>query len=139
MTDRLPFVDANVFLRHLLQDNLEQSPRASALVEAIDRRDIRVRTSDTVVFEVVYVRQKLHHLDRGDIVQGAGDLVSLAGLVLPTRRLYGTTLERYVAHRGLSFADAFHSVLVQREMGGQLLSFDREFDRFPGINRIEPA
>ena len=139
MTDRLPFVDANVFLRHLLQDNIEQSPRASALIEAIDRRGVRVQTTDTVVFEVVYVLQKLYHLDRAAIAQGVGDLASLAGLVLPTKRLYGTTLERYVAHPGLSFADAFHSVLVQRELGGQLLSFDRDFDRFPGITRVEPA
>lgn len=139
MTDKLPFIDANVFLRHLLQVNIDQSPRASALIEAIDRREVRVQTTDTVVFEVVYVLQKLYHLDRADIAQGVGDLVSLAGLALPPRRLYGTTLERFVEHRGLSFADAFHSVLVQRELGGQLVSFARDFDRFPDITRIEPA
>lgn len=139
MTEALPFIDANVFLRHLLQDNVEQSPRASTLIDEIDRRVRRVQSTDTVIFEVVYVLQKLYHLDRAEIAQGVGDMVSLAGLVLPNRRLYGTTLERYVAHRGLSFADAFHSVLVQRELGGQLLSFDRDFDRFPGITRVEPT
>ena len=139
MTEVLPFIDANVFLRHLLQDNVEQSPRASALIDAIDRRQRRVQTTDTVVFEVVFVLQKLYHLERAEIAEGVGDLVNLAGLVLPNRRVYGTTLERYVSHRGLSFADAFHSVLVQRELGGALISFDHDFDRFEGITRIEPT
>ena len=139
MTERLPFVDANVFLRHLLQDNLEQSPGASSLIEAIERRERRVQTTDMVIFEVVYVLQKLYGRDRADIADGIGALVSLPAIVLSNRRLYPTTLERYVAHRGLSFADAFHSVLVQRELGGNLLSFDHDFDRFEGITRIEPS
>ena len=35
------------------------------------------------------------------------------------------------------FTDAFHAVLMEELGISQILSFDHEFDRLPGIKRLE--
>jgi predicted nucleic acid-binding protein len=37
-----------------------------------------------------------------------------------------------------SFADAYHAVLMGRLNIPEIVSFDRGFDRVPGITRVEP-
>jgi predicted nucleic acid-binding protein len=43
----------------------------------------------------------------------------------------------YVRFPSLSFADAYHAHLAL-ERGGEIVSFDRGFDKIPGVKRIEP-
>jgi predicted nucleic acid-binding protein len=50
----LPFLDANVILRHTLQDHDDHSPRATALIQRIEAGQQRVHTVDAVIFEVVF-------------------------------------------------------------------------------------
>lgn len=38
----------------------------------------------------------------------------------------------------VSFADAFHAVVVEQSKLDQIVSFDRGLDRVPGVTRIEP-
>jgi len=52
------FIDTNIFLRHLRGDHPDMSPRAQALLERIERQELKARTADTVVFETVYTLQR---------------------------------------------------------------------------------
>lgn len=47
----LSFLDANVFLRHLLQDDPDQSSKASSFLKHIEEGEVKVRTAETVIFE----------------------------------------------------------------------------------------
>jgi predicted nucleic acid-binding protein len=60
----------------------------------------------------------------------------LPGIVLPKKRRYQKVFAIYVEHN-IAFADASHSVLMQELGISQVLSFDHEFDRLPGIKRLE--
>ena len=55
----LPFLDANIILRHLLQDLPDQSPRATAFIRRIEAGELTVRTTDTVIFEAVFVLERI--------------------------------------------------------------------------------
>jgi hypothetical protein len=55
-----PFLDTNVILRHLLNDVPEQSARARALLLRIEAGELRVRTAETVVFEIVFTLQRVY-------------------------------------------------------------------------------
>jgi predicted nucleic acid-binding protein len=50
VTEPDAFLDTNVLLRQVLQDHPEHSPRATALIAAIERGERAVRIADTVVF-----------------------------------------------------------------------------------------
>ena len=40
--------------------------------------------------------------------------------------------------QNLPFADAYHAVLMERLKLVEIVSFDADFDRVPGIRRVEP-
>jgi len=60
----LPFLDANVILRHTLQDHAEHSPRARALIQRIEAGEQLVHTVDAVVFEVVFTLERTYKVPR---------------------------------------------------------------------------
>ena len=133
----LPFLDTNILLRHFLQDHAEQSPRATAYLERIERGELRVRTADTVVFEVTFILQRSYKQPKATVRDLLLPLLDLPGIVLPGKRHYHKVFDLYV-EKNLPFADAYHAVLMQRLKLRQIVSFDRDFDRIPGIERIDP-
>ena len=42
------------------------------------------------------------------------------------------------ADLNLSFADAYHAALIEQHGLEEIVSFDRGFDRVPGLRRVEP-
>jgi predicted nucleic acid-binding protein len=133
----LPFLDTNILLRHLLADEPDQSPRATAYLESIERGERRVRTADTVVFEAVYVLQKTYSVPRVEVRDKLLALVDLPGVVLPGKRRLHRVFNLYV-DLNLSFADAYHAVLMDRLHLTEIITYDRGFDRVPGVLRQEP-
>ena len=134
----LPFLDTNVFLRHLRQDHPDYSPRATAYLARIENGELKVRIADTVIFETVFTLQRAYRQAKADIRDALWPLIDLPGIVLPGKRRYGKVFAYYVDDN-ISFADAFHAVLMEGHHLSEIVSFDREFDRIRTIRRIEPS
>lgn len=132
-----PFLDTNVILRHLLGDHPDHSPRSTGLLHRVEQGDLRVRISELVVFECVFTLERHYHLSREAIRDAVLPLMELPGIVLPGKRRFRTAFELYVLHK-LPFADAYHSAVMIRLGLSEVISFDRDFDRVPGIQRREP-
>ena len=130
------FLDTNVFLRHLMGDNLELSPKATAILQEIEAGTLRVRVSHTVIFEVVFTMERSYGLTRAEIRDALLPLIELPGINLPGKRLIRDIFALYV-ERNIPFADASHAVLMLHEGIPDIFSFDRHFERIPGINRLE--
>lgn len=62
----LRFLDANIFLRHLLNDHPTQSPACLALIRAVEQGKVPAWTSDLVLSEVVFVlaSKRFHNIPR---------------------------------------------------------------------------
>lgn len=133
----LPFLDTNVLLRHLLQDDPEQSPLATAYLGRLERGEVRVRTSDVVVFETVFTLQRRQGQPRRAIRDELLPLLDLPGIVLPGKRRFRRVFDLYV-RLDLAFADAYHAVQMERLGIDQVVTFDQEIDRVPGLRRVSP-
>ena len=133
-----PFLDANVLLRHLLQDHPQQSPRATAYLERIERGELEVRTADVVIFETVFTLQRQYRHPKAMIRDVLLPLLDLPGIVLPGKRHFHRVFDLYV-NLNVSFADAYYAVLMERLNLTEIVTFDKEFDRVPGITRVEPS
>jgi predicted nucleic acid-binding protein len=133
----LPFLDTNVFVRHFTQDNADHSPPASQLLMRIARGQQQVRTADTVVFETVFLLEKQYRHPKATIRANLLPLLTLPGIVLPGKERFEKVFDYYVS-RNLPFADAYHVVLMEDEGLTEIITFDEDFDRIPGIIRIEP-
>lgn len=133
----LPFIDTNVFLRHLLQDHPDHSPRATLYFDRIERGGLRVETTGTVVFETVFTLQSFYKHPRPLIRDNVLPLLGLPGIVLPGKRRFRHAFDLYVS-TNLSFADCLHVAIAEARKAPQFVSFDRGLDRIPGLNRVEP-
>src|SRR5919106_4250299 len=109
----LLFLDTNILLRHLLQDDPDQSPRASDFLKRIEEGSVKVRTSDTVIFETVFTLQKAYRQPKKAIGDALLPLIELPGIVLPGKRRYHKVFSLYV-EGNLPFADAYHAMLMEQ-------------------------
>ncbi len=134
----LPIVDTNVLLRLILSDELLHSQRSIEFFAQLELGLARAQTTHTVVFEAVFVLQSFYEIPRVKIRDVLLPLLGLDNLVLPHRSLYPDVFDLYTSRRKLSFADSFHAVLARKYGTGEIISFDRGFDRIPGITRLEP-
>jgi|SRR5581483_8282003 len=132
-----PFLDTNILLRHLLQDHPQHSPRATAYLARIEQGEIQVRTADTVIFETVFTLQRQYRQPKAVIQQAVLPLLELPGVLLPGKRRFRKVFDLYV-NLNLPFADAYHAVLMEHEGLSEIVTFDREFDRVPNLQRTEP-
>jgi predicted nucleic acid-binding protein len=134
-----PFLDTNILVRLIAEDHVEQVRQARELLVAVERGDTPVITSDTVIFEAVYTLQSVYKFDRNLIAAALQTIISLGHLHIEGKARYRDVFALYVSRRGPSFADCYHAVLARELSSGKIFSFDRGFDRIPGVNRIEPA
>jgi predicted nucleic acid-binding protein len=134
----LPFLDTNIFVRHLAADEPDHSPRASAYFARIQGGDVTVRTVNTVVFETVYVAERFYRLQRQHIRDVLVPLLELPDIVLSDKDEVLATFDLYVNHPALSFADCYHVTVMKQLQLTEIVSFDRGFDRIPEITRVEP-
>lgn len=134
---RPAFLDTNIILRHLLADHPEQSPKATAYLAQVERGEIQVRTAETVIFEAVFTLERYYHHPKAQIREALLPLLELPGVILPGKRLFRQVFDWYV-DLNLPFADAYHAALARRFRIDEIVSFDKHFERIPGIKRIEP-
>lgn len=132
----LPFLDTNILLRHLLRDDPVLSAKATAILERIERGEIQACTSDIVVFETVFTLQRSYKQPRDAIADAVLPLIELPGIVLPGKRQYRRVFSLYRSS-ALDFADCYRVILMQRSGISEILSFDTDFDRVPGVTRRE--
>ncbi len=57
--------------------------------------------------------------------------------MLPGKRRFRKVFDLYV-DLNLPFADAYHAVLMEQLKLNTIVSFDGDFNRIPGLKRIEP-
>jgi len=131
------FLDTNVLLRHLLQDEPGQSARATAFLKRVERGELQVRLADTVIFEAVFTLQRQYRQPKDKIRNALLPLLELPGIVLPGKRRFRKVFDLYV-ERNLPFADAYHATLMEHLGLSEIATFDSDFDRIPGIRRVTP-
>lgn len=133
----LPLLDTNILVLHLAQNHPEHSPRATSFLARVEAGEIQVRLTDVALFETVFTLQRRIKAPKAEIRDRLSQLLDLPGLVMPGKDRWKSALQVFVSH-GLSIADAYMVVLMARLRTGEIVSFDKAFDRVPNIARIEP-
>lgn len=133
------FLDPNVILRHLTNDDPERGLACFAVMQAIERGELSVWTSDLVIAEVVFVlsNKKTYGLSREAIRDLLLPLIGLPGIKLANKRSYRRAFELYTA-LPMDYIDAYHVALMEQRGIGEILSYDSHFDQVEGIKRREP-
>ena len=132
-----PFLDSNILLCHFHGEHPDHSPRSTALLARIERGELEAQLSDMVVFETVFTLERSYKVPKAQIRDAIQALLALPGIILPGKRRYIRIFEIYVDYN-LPFGDAYIAADMERYGSTELYSFDRRFNRIPGITRLEP-
>lgn len=136
--NKTQFVDTNIFLRYLTQD--EQRYKAClALFQEAERNQVNLITSESVIAEVVFVLSSPKHyrLARQQIQVALSRLLLLPGLKMPNRNTHLRALALYAQHV-LDFEDCLSIAHMEQMNVQQIYSYDQGFDRIGAIQRVEP-
>ncbi|MBS3984113.1 MAG: PIN domain-containing protein [Selenomonadales bacterium] len=130
-------IDANVVLRYLVDDG-DQATRAGLLLQAADQEEKTLLLPDLALADIVWVLEKVYKTPRPEIRDAVSVLLSVRGLKFSAgKALVADALALY-AEKNIDWSDAF----IAGQMTGMKLrtiySFDKDFDRIPGIQRVEP-
>ncbi len=135
----LEFVDTNVIVRAVTDDDLNQKERARRLFRRVEDGEAILTTCESVLVEVVQVlsSKRLYGWPRGAIRDYLVGLLNLVGFQIPGKRSYLRALELY-GSTNIDFVDALNIAHMERAGITTILSFDKDFDDVPDINRREP-
>jgi uncharacterized protein len=131
------FLDTNVLVRLLTDDDLEKSARALALLQKVDRGEEDLVASPMVIFETVFTLQKTYGASRVAIRRGIETVISLRGVRIANKKLFRNALDLYTS-TNISFADAFNTAFMRANQMSEIYSWDSDFDKLSGIIRVEP-
>lgn len=133
------FVDTNIFIRLLAQDDPAKTQRCRELFERAERAEVILHTSETIIAEIVYVlsSRTLYHLPRTAIAYLLRPLLENPGLNIDHKATVLAALDRYV-QENLDFEDCLAVEHTFRLQLTDIYTYDRGFNRVPALRRLEP-
>ncbi|HZT07262.1 MAG TPA: PIN domain-containing protein [Chloroflexota bacterium] len=137
------FIDTNIFLRYLIQPGptepqlAAQTQQAQAIIQQLDSGALSAATCEGVIIEVVWVltSKTLYNVPRDEVQRLLSPLLRLKGLSLANKRTYLQALDLFTQYQFLDFVDALNVAHMRRLGLREILSFDRDFDRVPEVER----
>lgn len=132
------FVDTNVFLRYLTNDDPEKAQRAEALFKRAVAGKVTLETSLLVVAEMVWTLESFYRLTKDDIVEKIGKILNTPNLHCEERSKVLEALDVY-AMENVDFIDAYHGVTLRDEDAPKVVTYDRKhFNRMNWLSVVEP-
>jgi uncharacterized protein len=136
----MKFLDTNIIIRYLTKDDPEKAARSYAFLQAVETGEEVVTTTEAVIAEVVHVlsSKRLYNYPREELVKRLLPVLQLKGFRLPNKKMFIEALLLY-GQRNIDFVDALIVTKMKYTSVSTLVSFDRDFDDFPFITRVEPT
>jgi predicted nucleic acid-binding protein len=137
----LRFIDTNVFIRQIAQDDREKAAASEEFFRRLESDNEEALTSEMVVGEVVYVLSARGHYDfpRTEIRDRLMPILVIPRLRLPAKEAVLRALSLYVQYPVLDFEDALSVAHMEAAGITEIVSYDRGFDRVEGVVRVEPG
>jgi len=134
---RRAFIDANIAIRYLTNEPGDMAREVKALFAAAERGEVVLLLDEITVAEIVWVLSSFYKFDRRTIQEGLISFIAHPGIAMHDKQGVMLALMFY-AEQNVDFVDALLSVHMDRAGVHNLVSYDRDFDRLPGVRRHTP-
>ena len=132
------FVDTNVFLRFLTNDDPVKAKRAETVFRDAVRGKITLTTSLLVIAEIVWTLESFYKLEKRDIAAKVEKILNTPNLECGDAQLILMALDLY-ADQNIDFIDAYHAFYIRDRGLTSILTYDRKhFGRVPWLEILEP-
>jgi predicted nucleic acid-binding protein len=125
-----------VLVRFFTGDPPEMAAKARSLISQADAGLCTLVIPAVILAETFFTLESFYRLDRTAIARTLLDFISCPGIDVFERVRVSRALELCRDQRA-HFADAYLAA-SGLDLGHAIVSFDRDFDKFKNITRIEP-
>lgn len=133
----LRVLDANILLRFLVNDLPEQANCCAALLKRVETGSEEVLLPDLVLADVVWTLEKFYKQPKAKIRDLLISVLNLRGLRFSSKEAARQAFQFYAA-KNLDWTDAFVAAQMLAKGRTQIYSYDRDFNKVPGISWLEP-
>lgn len=132
------FVDTNLFIRYLTNDDPEKADRVENLLKQASSGVLNLITTEMVIAEIVWVLESFYELTPTDIAPLIRGITATPGLEVINGSLISRALELYEG-RNFDFVDGYIAAVMEKHGISDLYSFDRKhISRIHTVTRKEP-
>ena len=125
------FIDANVFIRHLAQDNKLHADLATKVFDDLAEGKRSAKINTLLLHEVIYVLEKVYGFPRSKIANAIRKLLELVTLEVVDldKQSVFNALEDYTEHTSIDFPDCIYRQITLNE-NLKIITFDQHFKKF---------
>ena len=132
------FLDANIFIRYLTNDDPAKADRVEKLLDLAARGKERLMTTEMVIAEVVWVLESFYKLGNSSIGPMVKAILATPGLEVINGPLVEKAVEQYM-ERNIDFIDGYIVAVMDRHNVTEIFSYDKKhLTRIASIKRKEP-
>jgi predicted nucleic-acid-binding protein len=132
------FVDTNLFVRYLTDDDPEKADRVETLLGEASEGRVRLVTADLVLVELVWVLESSYDLKPVEIAPMIRSILATPGMEVINGALLAKALDHYEGNN-IDIVDGYIAALMEKLNITDVYSFDRKhLSRLKSLKRIEP-
>lgn len=132
------FLDANIFIRYLTNDDPVKADRVEKLLDLAAKGKERLMTTEMVIAEVVWVLESFYKLTNSAIGPMVKAILATPGLEVINGSLVEKAVEQYM-EQNIDFIDGYILAVMDRYNVSEIFSYDKKhLARITPIQRKEP-
>ena len=132
------FLDTNIFIRYLTNDDPVKADRVDKLLEQAAKGERQLVTTELVIAEIVWVLESFYNLNNTAIAPMIRAILATPGLEV----INGALVEKAVGHyleKNIDFIDGYIAAVMERKKITGIFSYDKKhLTRISAITRREP-
>jgi predicted nucleic-acid-binding protein len=132
------FVDTNLFVRYLTDDDPEKADRVESLLGEASEGKVRLVTADLVLVELIWVLESSYNLKPAEIAPMIRTILATQGIEVINGALMAKVIDHYEG-KNIDIMDGYIAVLMEKLNITDIYSFDRKhLSRLDNLKLIEP-
>jgi predicted nucleic-acid-binding protein len=133
MSSEKVFVDTNIFLRYLTNDNLSIADKIEKIFRQALHGKIELVTNDFVIAEVAWVLESYYGHPKEEVEIMTSKILNTKGLEVEDSHLLIKALDLYVS-KNVDFIDAYNTVYMRERGLKRILTLDeKHFSRIDDV------
>jgi uncharacterized protein len=132
------FIDTNVFIRYLTNDDPVKADRVEKLLTRAEQGSVTLVTTEMVIAEIVWVLESYYELKAAAVAPLIRGILATPGLEIINAPLVRGALELH-EREGIDIVDGYIASVMEKQGITELYSFDKKhISRIRHITRKEP-
>jgi len=126
-------VDASVVIRFLTEDDPKKAQKFSQLLTS---NKVKLEITDVTFAEIFWTLKSFYKAEKTKTLDALNSLINEPA-VMCNFEILQKTIELLINHN-ISLIDAYTATWAKKFSQGEVLSYDKDFDKLDSITRLEP-